>query len=40
VGRFRHARGVERQQLRRVASATALIALLAVVNLAVLALGA
>jgi hypothetical protein len=40
VGRFRHARGVERQQLRWVALATAMIALLAVVNLAALALGA
>ena len=40
VGRFRRARGVERQQLRWVALATALIALLAVVNLAALALGA
>jgi hypothetical protein len=40
VGRFRHARGVERQQLRWVALATVLIALLAVVNLAALALGA
>jgi hypothetical protein len=40
VGRFRRARGVERQQLRWVALATVLIALLAVVNLAALALGA
>jgi hypothetical protein len=40
VGRYRHARGVERLQLRWVALATALIALLAVVNLATLALGA
>jgi hypothetical protein len=40
VGRFRHARGVERQQLRWVALATAMIALLAVLNLAALALGA
>jgi hypothetical protein len=40
VGRFRHARGVERQQLRWVALATVLIAMLAVVNLAALALGA
>jgi hypothetical protein len=40
VGRFRRARGVERQQLRWVALATVLIALLAVVNLATLALGA
>jgi hypothetical protein len=40
VGRFRPARGVERQQLRWVALATVLIALLAVVNLAALALGA
>jgi hypothetical protein len=38
VGRFRRARGVERQQLRWVALATVLIALLAVVNLAALAL--
>ena len=40
VGRFRRARGIERQQLRWVALATVLIALLAVVNLAALALGA
>jgi peptidoglycan/LPS O-acetylase OafA/YrhL len=40
VGRFRRARGVERQQLRWVALATVLIATLAVVNLATLALGA
>jgi hypothetical protein len=40
VGRFRHARGIERQQLRWVALATALVALLAVVNLAALALAA
>ena len=40
VGRFRRARGVERQQLRWVALATVLIAMLAVVNLAQLALGA
>jgi hypothetical protein len=40
VGRFRRAHGVERQQLRWVALATVLIALLAVVNLAALALGA
>ena len=40
VGRFRRACGVERQQLRWVALATVLIALLAVVNLAALALGA
>jgi hypothetical protein len=40
VGRFRHARGVERQQLRWVALATALIAMLAMANLAALALGA
>ena len=40
VGRFRRARGIERQQLRWVALATAVIALLAVVNLAALALGA
>jgi peptidoglycan/LPS O-acetylase OafA/YrhL len=40
VGRFRRARGVERQQLRWVALATVLIAILAVVNLATLALGA
>jgi hypothetical protein len=40
VGRFRRAGGVERQQLRWVALATVLIALLAVVNLAALALGA
>jgi hypothetical protein len=40
VGRFRRAGGVQRQQLRWVALATVLIALLAVVNLAALALGA
>src|SRR5215211_191559 len=40
VGRFRRACGVERQQLRWVALATVLIALLAVVNLAALASGA
>jgi hypothetical protein len=40
VGRFRHAHGVERQQLRWVALGTVLIAMLAVVNLATLALGA
>jgi hypothetical protein len=40
VGRFRRAPGVERQQLRWVALATVLIAMLAVVNLATLALGA
>jgi hypothetical protein len=40
VVRFRHARGIERQQLRWVALATVVIALLAVVNLATLALGA
>jgi peptidoglycan/LPS O-acetylase OafA/YrhL len=40
VGRFRRARGIERQQLRWVALATVVIALLAVVNLAALALGA
>jgi hypothetical protein len=40
VVRFRHARGVERQQLRWVVLATVVIALLSVVNLATLALGA
>jgi len=40
VGRFRRAGGVERQQLRWVALATVLIAMLAVVNLAALVLGA
>jgi hypothetical protein len=40
VGRFRRARGVERQQLRWVALATVLIATLAAGNLAALALGA
>jgi hypothetical protein len=40
VGRFRRARGVERQQLRWVALATVLIAVLAVVELAALRLGA
>jgi hypothetical protein len=40
VGRFRRARGVERQQLRWLALATVLVATLAVVNLAALASGA
>jgi hypothetical protein len=40
VVRFRRARNVERQQLRWVALGTALVALLAVVHLAALALGA
>jgi hypothetical protein len=40
VVRFRRARGVERQQLRWVALGTVLVALLALVNLATLALGA
>jgi hypothetical protein len=40
VVRFRRARGVERQQLRWVALGTVLVALLAVVHLAALALGA
>jgi hypothetical protein len=40
VVRFRRARGTERQQLRWVAVATILVAVLAVVNLAALALGA
>jgi hypothetical protein len=40
VGRFRRAGGVERQQLRWVALATVVIAMLAVVNLAALVLGA
>jgi hypothetical protein len=40
VVRFRHARGVERQQLRWVALGTVLVAFLAVVHLAALALGA
>jgi hypothetical protein len=40
VARFRRARGVERQQLRWVALGTVLVALLALVNLATLALGA
>jgi predicted PurR-regulated permease PerM len=40
VGRFRRARGIERQQLRWVALATVLVALLAAVDLAALALGA
>jgi hypothetical protein len=40
VGRFRRARGIERQQLRWVALATVLVALLGVVHLAALALGA
>jgi hypothetical protein len=39
VGRFRRARGIERQQLRWVALATVLIALFAAVDLAALALG-
>jgi hypothetical protein len=40
VVRFRRARDIERQQLRWVALATVLVALLTVVNLAALALGA
>jgi hypothetical protein len=40
VVRFRRAHGIERQQLRWVALATVLVALLTVVNLAALALGA
>jgi hypothetical protein len=40
VARFRRARGVERQQLRWVALATVVIALLSAVHLAALALGA
>ena len=40
VARFRRARGVERQQLRWVALGTVVVALLALVNLAALALGA
>jgi hypothetical protein len=40
VVRFRRARGIERQQLRWVALATVVVAVLAVVNLAALALGA
>jgi hypothetical protein len=40
VVRFRRARGVERQQLRWVALATVLVALLAIVHLTALALGA
>jgi hypothetical protein len=40
VVRFRRARGIERQQLRWVALGTVVVALLAVVNLATLALGA
>jgi peptidoglycan/LPS O-acetylase OafA/YrhL len=40
VARFRRARGVERQQLRWVALATVLVALLAAVDLVALALGA
>jgi hypothetical protein len=40
VARFRRARGIERQQLRWVALATVLVALLSAVNLAALALGA
>ena len=39
VGRFRRARSIERQQLRWVAFATVLVALLAVVHLTALALG-
>jgi hypothetical protein len=40
VVRFRRARGIERQQLRWVALGTVVVALLALVNLAALALGA
>jgi hypothetical protein len=40
VGRFRRARGIERQQLRWVALATVLVALLSAIDLAALALGA
>jgi hypothetical protein len=40
VGRFRRARGIERQQLRWVAFGTVLVALLALVHLTALALGA
>ena len=40
VVRFRRARGIERQQLRWVALATVVVALLAMLNLAALALGA
>jgi hypothetical protein len=40
VVRFRRARGIERQQLRWVALATVLVALLAIVHLTALALGA
>jgi hypothetical protein len=40
VARFRRARGVERQQLRWVALATVVVALLSAVHLAALALGA
>jgi MFS family permease len=40
VGRFRRARGIERQQLRWVAFGTVLVALLAMVHLTALALGA
>jgi hypothetical protein len=40
VGRFRRARGIERQQLRWVALATVVVTLLAVVHLAASALGA
>jgi hypothetical protein len=40
VGRFRRARGTERQQLRWVALATVVVALLGMVHLAALALGA
>jgi hypothetical protein len=40
VVRFRRARGIERQQLRWVALGTVVVALLAVVNLAALVLGA
>jgi len=40
VGRFRRARGIERQQLRWVALATVVVALLGVVHLVAMALGA
>ena len=40
VGRFRRAHGIERQQLRWVALATVVVALLGVVHLAAMALGA
>ncbi len=40
VGRFRRARGIDRQQLQWVALATVVVALLGVVHLAALALGA